>query len=278
MIIAISGKISSGKDTVGKIGQALIDFPLATNENVLRIINSGTDNSSLQIKKFADTLKDMVCMFIGCTRQQLEDADFKNTELGEEWDCLITTSSYGAKPELSLIGSFEYTHTSKRKMTPRMLLQLLGTEYGRQILHPNIWINALFSKYKGLCNCEKSPSVMLCFNCTGKKYPNWIITDMRFPNELEAVKSRGGITIRVNRTVEDVAYQLAVEKLGTSFTRDMLNAETISDMQQYINQRDNHESETALDNAEFDYVINNSGTLEQLVEEVKLILIKEKIL
>ena len=30
-------------------------------------------------------------------------------------------------------------------------------------------------------------------------YPNWIITDVRFPNEADAIKGRGGIIIRVNR-------------------------------------------------------------------------------
>ena len=38
-----------------------------------------------------------------------------------------------------------------------------------------------------------------------------------------------------------------------------------------------HESEIALDNAEFDYTIENDGTIEDLIEKVKQILIKEKI-
>jgi DNA-directed RNA polymerase subunit L len=40
----------------------------------------------------------------------------------------------------------------------------------------------------------------------------------------------------------------------------------------------NHPSETALDNANFDYVINNNGTIEELVEKVRDILVKEKII
>jgi hypothetical protein len=39
-----------------------------------------------------------------------------------------------------------------------------------------------------------------------------------------------------------------------------------------------HESETALDNAKFDYEIINDGTIEELIEKVKEILIKEKII
>ena len=75
---------------------------------------------------------------------------------------------------------------------------------------------------------------------------NWIITDVRFPNELEAIEKRGGLTIRVERS-------------------------------RYSN-GDFHASETALDNAEFDYTINNNGTIEQLIEKVREILIKEGII
>ena len=38
-----------------------------------------------KIVKFADKLKDIVCLLIGCTRQQLECREFKEKELGEEW-------------------------------------------------------------------------------------------------------------------------------------------------------------------------------------------------
>jgi hypothetical protein len=39
-----------------------------------------------------------------------------------------------------------------------------------------------------------------------------------------------------------------------------------------------HPSETALDDAKFDYVIDNDGTLDELVEKVRVILTKEKII
>ena len=34
---------------------------------------------------FADKLKDSVGVMFGCTRKQLEDREFKERELGEEW-------------------------------------------------------------------------------------------------------------------------------------------------------------------------------------------------
>ena len=90
-------------------------------------------------------------------------------------------------------------------------------------------------------------------------YPNWIITDMRFPNELKAVKDRNGITIRVNRP--DV---LTNSITGKSFPIKV--------------HRKEHESETSLDSAIFDYVIQNDGTLEDLIQKVREILILEKII
>ena len=62
----------------------------------------------------------------------------------------------------------------------------------------------------------------------------WLVTDTRFPNEANAIKERGGIVVRVDR--------------GLS-TGD-------------------HPSETALDDYEFDYIISNTGTIEELIEEV----------
>jgi hypothetical protein len=74
-------------------------------------------------------------------------------------------------------------------------------------------------------------------------YPSWCITDMRFENEMEAVKAKGGI-----RVVRPGVL------VGT------------------------HASEIALDNSEFDYEIINDGEIVDLIEKVKEILIKEKII
>ena len=77
------------------------------------------------------------------------------------------------------------------------------------------------------------------------EYPNWVITDMRFPNELEAIKNRDGISIRVNRGPQNSK---------------------------------GHESETALDSSIFDYTIDNNSTIEDLIAQVKTILEKENII
>ena len=111
------------------------------------------------------------------------------------------------------------------------MLQQVGTDLFRNQLHPNTWVNATFANYHD---------------------NNWIITDVRFPNELEAIKKHNGITIRINRGL--------VERTGKMI------------------QEPEHISETALDNAEFDYVIENDCTIDDLIEKVKEILIKENII
>ena len=94
------------------------------------------------------------------------------------------------------------------------------------------------------------------------EYPNWIITDMRFPNEMEAVVERKGITIKVTRL----------------FQTDVIDGNKVSWIPipgvDYVP----HASETALDDAEFDYEIINDGTMEELVHKVREILIKENII
>jgi hypothetical protein len=141
-------------------------------------------------------------------------------------------------------------------MTYREFLQRLGTEAMRDGLHTNVWVNALFADYKP-------------YSVRGSSYEehesNWIITDMRFPNEMEAVELREGITIRVERQAIEQGLKLS------AITTVKLN-ET---MQEIINV---HPSETALDGAEFDYTIENNGTLDELVEKVREILTKEKMI
>jgi hypothetical protein len=260
MLIGINGKINSGKDTVGKIIQYLthtinVDIQTYLEKEVngqFEIKPNMFTIPNFEIKKFADKLKEMVCLMLGCTREQLEDREFKEKELGEEWWYYTDTLFYTEDKELiPYIDASLYIKNSTKwyiiKLTPRLLLQLMGTECGRQILHPNIWVNALFADYIQY----KYTKNFINVTPKDENYPNWIITDVRFPNEKKVIEDKGGITIRVYRDLHNGNAHIAPIP---------------------------HESEIALDNAEFDYVIDNNGTIEELIEKVKEILIKEKII
>lgn len=218
MIIGINGKIGSGKDTIGEIIQGLC----LTNKN-----------QTFEIKKFAGKLKQIGSLLTGIPVEKFEDQDFKMTNLSDDWSSLQQS---GRSKVLA-------------PMTVRTFLQKLGTEAMRDGLHTNVWVNALFADYKCIGGKMIPVSKEDEYNPKYREYPNWIITDMRFPNEMDAVKERGGITIRVIRNNGTRAIDI-----------------------------NPHPSETALDDAKFDYEIINDGTIEDLVEKVREILIKENII
>ena len=237
-LIGISGKIGAGKDLMYYILNYLAvekdwdDFDHFMSESMV-------NENIFKNKKFAGKLKDIVSMLIGCDKEQLEHKDYKEKELGEEWWIIkkpgIDMFIPYTEDDWAAHGDFE---SDLIMLTPRKLLQLLGTEVGRQIIHPSIWVNALFADYKGverLMNRGENRSYY------EEDYPNWIITDVRFPNEVEAIENNGGIVIRIDR--KSVSY-------GTEFTIE-------------------HDSETVLDDYEFDYVIKNNGSINDLLEEVK---------
>lgn len=464
-LIAISGKANSGKDTVGKIIQYLTDtktnFP-DTYTVETKINNYGPHVNSIltyQIKKFADKLKDIVCLLIGCTKEQLEDREFKEKELGEEWNIWECIGYHEERfialtKEKAEAPQGGYYTANLIKLTPRKLLQLLGTECGREIIHPNIWCNSLFSDYYGdieewkdinnyeglyqvssfgnirsldrevvygdkskgeyhnrkgqllkptLSGGYKTVSlsgktftvhslvgehfldkpygdfvlnhkdynkennfyknleyvtqgdnvrhnyvagnanigvkqkdaklnkkqvieikrlletdisqnkIAKQFNVSpttitdikkGRKWkhigknlkniepivpinpPNWIITDVRFPNEAKVIKDKGGILIRVNRPYThfsnptDYANFILSQNpaLVTKYPNDKITKENLKD--EYLEEwRDafnqwqkpsEHESETSLDDyKDWDFVVDNNGTVEDLVEKVK---------
>lgn len=244
-IISISGKIGSGKDTIGEIIQIITKSPHFTDEAVLDYIGREHIDPVFENKKWADVLKDYVCMALGCNREQLEDREFKEKELGEEW-WYYKSNLFWIRPYLGNENKVNASYTLI-KPTPRLLLQLIGTDAIRNHVHPNYWVNSLMSKYKPIktqCNCLAT-TYEGCSECLD--YPNWVITDTRFPNELKAVKDRGGISIRVNRDRPGIIPS----------------------------ESDFHPSEISLDNAEFDYVIDNNRTIIELIGKVREILIKE---
>jgi hypothetical protein len=61
--------------------------------------------------------------------------------------------------------------------TPRLAMQLLGAEYGRDMISPTLWVDAWA---KGI---------------EGKDLV--VVDDVRYPNEVDAIKRRGGYLVKV---------------------------------------------------------------------------------
>ena len=163
-LIGISGKISSGKDTVATIIQEL--YP------------------QYEVKKFAGKLKDIASILTGIPVEKFEDQEFKKTDLGKEWSYVYPDQYYDDGESVMVC------------MSVRQLLQKLGTDALRDNLHENVWVNALMADY-----VEKPVNVL---EGEGYRLedtlPNWIITDTRFPNEAKIIEEKGGILLRVERS------------------------------------------------------------------------------
>lgn len=297
-IIGISGKMQSGKSTVAKIIQYLISESKVLNKDQFSLsfkdyLQSEQFNnvSFWEIHSFADALKDIVCILTGCTREQLEDINFKNSILNSNWQT--------EHPNV-------WNHTIvSMSPTYRQFMQVLGTDLLRNKLHENVWINALFSKYKQEkeYKYEVKPTGNIGFGNKVelkvlsdpksyiKEYPNWVIPDVRFLNEIEAIKNRGGIIIRCNR---DLDYANYISKYNDTsiITYDDLDSNQnmlslahfrredrpTSFKDKWYSNKFEHVSETELDTYAFDYTIDNNGTMEELIEQVKEILINENLL
>jgi len=218
MLIGICGKSQAGKDTAGHIIQYLLYNKYAgincePNEEDFQefMLQYYTLNQQAEIKKFADKLKDCVCVLIGCIRLDLENNDFKNKVLPMEWDRWYVKSEenpHGDSYWIEVPKSIAINDDNAKcvQMTPRSLLNMLGTDCGRNIIHPNIWVNSTFSGYKS------TGQYPLYGTITGKErivlgmnklYPNWIITDVRFINEMDAILERQGFCIEITRELWD---------------------------------------------------------------------------
>jgi hypothetical protein len=170
---------------------------------------------------FAATLKDAVAAVFGWDRELLEGR---------------TTESRAWR---ETVDPWWADRLNMPNLTPRLVLQKWGTEVARQAWHDDTWIASLENKLN-------------------KSHNDIVITDVRFPNEIAAVKRAGGVVIRVVRGPEPAWYDLAVETNAGSFNH-MKNAYP-----------EVHPSEWAWIGTKFDAVIdNNAAGLDPLYAQVK---------
>jgi len=127
-----------------------------------------------------------------------------------------------------------------REFTPRYALQLLGTEVGRDVFHQDFWVIKL-KKY-----INENPT------------QNFVITDVRFQNEIKYVHSAGGIVIEVQRGTIPHWYDLAARaNRGDGKAEEFM-----------LERSGVHESEWRWLGGNIDHTITNDGTLDELKQKV----------
>jgi len=199
MIIGIVGFIGSGKGTVGDIIWQEYGF---------------------KKDSFAKPLKDCVSIIFGWDRKMLEGDTDESREKREQID--------------------EYwTSVTGMEITPRLALQLFGTECIRDVFSPNVWSASLIKRNEG---------------------EDVVVVDCRFQNEIDSIKEAGGYVIRVKRGNEPEWYDSYMELLNM---KDFYTIGTLRENDYFP-----HISETDWIGSDFDYIINNNGTLNDLNNKI----------
>ena len=177
-------------------------------------------------ESFANTLKDAVSAVFGWDRTMLEGRTKQAREWREQQDNWWTN-------RLGIV------------ITPRWVLQNWGTEVCRNGFHDDIWIASLENKLR---------------NSTD----HVVISDCRFPNEIQAIKNAGGIVVRVVRGAEPEWYDAA-----KSCNRGPNGNTNWALSGRRLEQLGVHASESAWVGTKFNMVLDNNGTLDDLYQQVK---------
>lgn len=195
---------------------------------IVGLIGSGKDTAAdyfvdhygFQRDSFANSLKDALAAVFGWDRNMLEGRTPEARSWREQTD-LWWSERLGIP------------------ITPRKMLQQWGTEICRQRFHNDIWVASLENKLS-------------------KTHNNIVITDARFPNEIEAIRRSGGRIIQIKRGPNPSWFELGrAANSGNAAAQAKLKDLGI------------HASETSWIGSSVDYTITNNGTVLDLYASIK---------
>ena len=192
---------------------------------VVGLIGSGKDTVAQRLAdkhgyrkdSFAKSLKDAVATMFNWDREMLEGSTKKSREWRERPDAF-------------------WSRRFGKDVTPRWVLQYFGTEVMRGHMYDAIWVDSCLGRYNG------KPTV---------------ISDTRFPNEVDQIRAHGGVIIRVKKGADPEWFTNYVEGNVTP-----VNV---------------HSSEYVWARSEVDHVIENNGTIEDLYSKIDYLIVSNKI-
>jgi len=184
MIIGICGFKSSGKDTIG-------DYLIK--------------EYGFKKVSFASTLKDVISIMFGWSRDKLEGITKEDREWREQVD-------------------FWWSETLKMPLlSPRYVMQYFGTDLFRNHFHPDIWVKIVENKLNKYIEED--------INC------NIVITDCRFNNEINMILQLGGKIIHVHRNSQievKCIHSSEIEWIRCYKDYDIENVGTIKELEKKV--------------------------------------------
>ena len=202
MIIGIIGLKGSGKSTLAEILENKYDFV--------------SDS-------FAKPVKDIASIIFNWDRDMLDGITQESREWREKKD-------------------EEWSNILDKNISPRLALQLIGTEFGRNLICEDIWIESLKMRSKN---------------------KNIVISDVRYLNEAESIKKNGGILIKICRGSEP-AYLQYIENN---------KIDKIDELEKFMKEKypEIHSSDYIISLIEPHYIIYNDKDLTFLENEISQI-------
>jgi hypothetical protein len=206
MIVGLLGFINSGKGTVAS-----------------QLVNG----YNFRQDSFASGLKDACAVIFDWPRHMLEG----DTKESREWR--------------EIVDPWWAEQLDMPNFSPRLALQVIGTDALRNNFHEDIWFLTLRNRIR------KNPNQHV------------VISDVRFPNEIKFIQENGGKLVKVNRGPAPIWYETAIlANKGNSIAKEAMK-------QTYAGA---HLSEWAWVGSKIDFELNNDSTLEFLEEQVKEII------
>ena len=180
-------------------------------------------DNGFTIDSFAKPLKDIVSHLFQWDRKLLEGDTVESRKWRETRDD-------------------EWTKELGFPVTPRCILQLIGTELGRNIICDNFWITLL---------CKRSEN------------KNIVVSDVRYENEYNAIKNKGGLIIRITRNNNVPEYYNKIK-----------NMRNYSEIKKYMegNYPKVHSSDYSSIHLKADYDVDNDGNIDEFREKINYII------
>lgn len=116
--------------------------------------------------------------------------------------------------EAQINGDLKETPTDPESIccgkTPREFMQKLGTDFGRNQIGENIWVNA--------------------WRHSAERFRRVVADDVRFPNEVGIIRKMGGKIMKIERATSSVHTDHASEQQDLSCDYRLINSGTVNDL------------------------------------------------